>query len=322
MAEYNTITEHNVKEKIFDTVIIGGGPAGLAAALYAKRYEMRVLVIAKEPGGLLTQTHIVENYPGILPMSGPDMMDLFIKQVTDIGVDIVNKTVISISQTDDKWFHVCTDDECYSSKTVIYATGTKHRELSVPGEKEYRNKGVSYCATCDGPLFRNVPVAIVGGGDSAAKEALLLSKYASQVYIIARSTLKAEPVNATRVRNNDKIIVLEGTQVKEVFGDGKLLSGVTLSKPFNGSEKLDIEGLFVAIGHLPQTSLVKDLDVELDSHNQIKIDRASRTSLKGFYAAGDCTDTPWKQAIISAAEGSQAANSAYEDLTHKVVQTK
>ncbi len=306
----------------YDVVIIGGGCAGLAAALYAKRYGLETVVFAKELGGLITTTHIVENYPGITPMSGWDMMDIFLEQMKLFEVNLVEKPVERIERLGEHSFSVVVQGQTHTSKTIIFATGTHHRELNVPGEGEYRNKGVSYCATCDGALFKGKEVAIVGGGDSAAKEALLLADYCSHVYIIARSTLKPEPINLSRVQQRDNITVLEGTQVSEVHGDGSSLSHVTLTKPFNDSTELSIQGLFVAIGHIPQTELVDGLGLELNAKKEIKIDKASRTNLKGFYAAGDCTDTAWKQAIISAAEGSQAANSAYEDITGGFVTTK
>ncbi len=304
-----------------DIIIIGGGPGGLAAALYAKRYDMRVKVIMGEPGGLLTTTHIVENYPGILPMSGPDMMDVFLEQMKRFEVDMATEWVKTIKKTGDG-FEVCTDEKCHTSKSVILATGSKHRALDVPGEKEYQTKGVSYCATCDGFFFRDQVITVVGGGDSAAKEALLLADYGSHVYVIARSTLKGEPINNRRVREHPKITVIEGTVVTEVHGDGEKVTSVTLSKEFEGSKMLETAGLFIAIGHLPQTELAKQLDVKLNARGEIEIDRTSRTSLSLFYAAGDCTDTVWKQAIISAAEGSQAANSAYEDITKRSVKPK
>lgn len=307
---------------MIDIAIIGGGPAGLAAALYAKRYELDIAVFAKEPGGLLTTTHIVENYPGILPLSGPDMMDVFVEQVGQIGVEVQQSTVTKVERLEDGSFEVCVDGDCVKAKTVIFATGTKHRHLRVPGEEEFKNKGVSYCATCDGPLFRGHSVVIAGGGDSAAKEALLLSDYCEHVYIIARSMLKAEPINDSRVKLKDNVTVLEGTVITEILGDDSGVSKVKLSKEHDGSDELDVTGVFVAIGHLPQTELVMDLGLEMTARQEIMIDRSSRTNIKGFYAAGDVTDTPWKQAIISAAEGSQAANSAYEDITNNVVRPK
>ena len=305
----------------YDVVIIGGGCAGLAAALYAKRYDLKTVVFAKELGGLITTTHIVENSPGIKPMSGWDMMDIFLDQMKTFDVELVEKRVDELSKQEEA-FSVVVDGETHTAKTVIFATGTKHRELNVPGEEEYRNKGLSYCATCDGAFFKEKDVVMVGGGDSAAKEGLLLADYANHVYIIARSTLKPEPINGKRVAERDNITVIEQNEVVEVVGDDNTVTGVRLKNEWNGRSSLDVGGVFVAIGHLAQTELANDLGVEMNEKNEIKIDRTSRTNVSGFYAAGDCTDASWKQAIISAAEGSQAANSAYEDITGGVVDPK
>lgn len=305
----------------YDVVIVGGGCAGLAAALYAKRYGLRTVVFAKELGGLITTTHIVENYPGIMPMSGWDMMDIFLAQMKEFAVELVEKKVDSISKNNGS-YSVVVGEETFVSQTVIFATGTYHKHLNVPGEEAYANKGLSYCATCDGALHRGKKMVIAGGGDSAAKEALLLSDYAEHVFIVARSTLKPEPINGKRVKEKDNITVIEGNTISEVVGDGQTVTHVVLNKEFEGSKKLDVGAVFVAIGHVAQTELVTDLGVLMNAKGEIVIDKASRTNLEGFYAAGDCTDTAWKQAIISAAEGSQAANSAYEDITGGVVEPK
>ena len=305
----------------YDVVIVGGGCAGLAAALYTQRYGLDTVVYAKELGGLITTTHIVENYPGIEPMSGWDMMDKFINQMELFDVEVVEKPVERIKRTNE-YFVVEVGGEMVHTKTVIYATGTYHRELEVPGEQEYANKGLSYCATCDGALFKGRRMVIAGGGDSAAKEALLLSDYAEHVYIVARSTLKPEPINGKRVAAKDNVTVIEHNTIAEVCGDGSTVTHVLLDEEFEGSKRLDVGAVFVAIGHIAQTELAKEVGVEMNKKGEIKIDKASRTSVTGFYAAGDCTDTAWKQAIISAAEGSQAANSAYEDITGGVVEPK
>lgn len=297
----------------FDVAIIGGGCAGLAAALYAKRYDLDTVVYAKELGGLITTTHLVENYPGIKPMSGWDMMEKFIEQMKIFDVEVVEKPVESLARPDD--FVLSVDGEDVSAKAVIFATGTQHRSLDVPGEEEFRNRGLSYCATCDGALFKGREVVMVGGGDSAAKESLLLADYCDHVYIVARSTLKPEPINGRRVAERENITVIEGNQVVEVLGDESGVSSVRLQDSFEGSDVLEVGGVFVAIGHIAQTALARPLGVEMNKKGEIVIDRESRTSIAGFYAAGDCTDTSFKQAIISAAEGSQAANSAYEDIT-------
>lgn len=316
-------------DDLYDVIIIGGGCAGLAAALYAKRYTLKTLLFAKEIGGLITTTHIVENYPGVAAVSGWDMMEVFIKQVKDLEAEIKEVPVDAIRRAEgcadgscSHTFEVDAGGQTYHAKTVIFATGTKHRTLDAPGEQEYANKGVSYCATCDGALFKGKRLVVVGGGDSAAKESLLLSQYGSHVFVLARSRLRAEPINAHRIDDNDKITVIEGNEIATIEGDGKSVTHVTLKKPYEGSTTLDVQGVFIEIGHLPMTDLAKPLGVAMNERNEIKIDRASLTNIPGFYAAGDCTDALWKQAIVSASEGSQAANSAYEYITKDFVSPK
>lgn len=292
----------------YDLIIIGGGCAGYPAAVYASRFNLKTLVIAKEKGGLITTTHLVENYPGFVSLSGPELADKLEEHVKANNVPIENDTVKSVEK-DGKHFIVKTElrENEYRAKAVVLATGTKHRHLNAPGEKEFAGRGVSYCATCDGMFFKNKVVGIVGGSDSAAKEAMVLSQNASKVYMFVRSHLKAEPINADRIRKDEKIEVIEGVNVKEIGGD-KLVSHVILD---NG-EKVDLNGVFIAIGMLPQNDIAKSLGVELNDKGEVIIDKLSTTNVDGVFAAGDVTDAPWKQGIVASAEGSIAAYSAYE----------
>jgi thioredoxin reductase len=247
----------------------------------------------------------------------------------ELGVEMREVAVTGIRKVD-----VCADGSCshtfvvsvgteeFTTKTVVWATGTKHKELGAPGEAEYRNKGVSYCATCDGALFKRKPLLVVGGGDSAAKEALLLSQYGSHVWVVARSTLRAEPINLHRIDHNDKVDIIAPNEVVAIHGDGAKVTGVTLKNPYNGSTALAVEGVFIEIGHVPQNELAQTVGVAMNAKGEVLIDRTSRTNVPGLFAAGDCTDTAWKQAIVSSAEGSQAANSAYEYLTKQYVSPK
>jgi thioredoxin reductase (NADPH) len=197
----------------------------------------------------------------------------------------------------------------YKTKTVVIATGTKHKHLMAPGEMEFAHKGVSYCATCDGPFFKGKEAIIVGGSDSAAKEAMVLSSICSKVTMLVRSKLRAEPINADRVRAIKNIEIVEGVQVKEIKGD-KMVSSVLLN---NGNE-LPASAVFIAIGMLPQSELAKSLGCETNPIGEVKIDRLSQTNVEGIYSAGDVTDSEWKQGIIGSAEGSVAAYSAFEHI--------
>ena len=241
--------------ELYDVIIIGGGCAGLAAALYAKRYQLKTLVLAKELGGLITTTHIVENYPGVLPASGWDMMNLFLKQMELLEVEMKEVAVTAIRRVErcadgscSHTFEIDADGATYTTKSLVWATGTKHKELGAPGEHQYRNHGVSYCATCDGALFKGKPLLVVGGGDSAAKEALLLSEYGTHVWVIARSKLRAEPINLHRIDHNNKVDIVAPNEVVEILGDGKSVTGVTLKNEYNGSTHLDVKGVFIEIG--------------------------------------------------------------------------
>ncbi len=294
-----------------DLIIIGSGSAGLSAAVYARRYLMNTLVIGELTGGLLTTAHLIENWPGIISISGAELMSNIERHAKHLGAEIINDSVISVKKSGDK-FIVKTNNKEYESRAVIIATGTIHRRLGVKGEGEYYGKGVSYCAACDGPLFTNQVVGVVGGSDSAAKEAIVLSEYAKKVYIIyRREKLRAEPITLKRVNeliNEGKIEVITNTNVTEIIGDGARVTSVKLD---NGSE-LKLNGLFVEIGLIPKTSIAKELGVELNDKGEIIVDMNAKTSINGVFAAGDCTNVSFKQAIIGAAQGVMAAHSAYE----------
>lgn len=292
----------------YDLIIVGGGCAGYPAAVYASRFNLKTLVIAKEKGGLITTTHLVENYPGFVSLSGQELADNLEAHVKANNVPIENDIVNSIEKVG-RHFIVKTDLQNieYKTKTIILATGTKHRHLNAPGEVQFSGKGVSYCATCDGMFFRNKIVGIVGGSDSASKEAMVLAQNSSKVYMFIRTYLKAEPINADRIRKNSKIEIIEGVQVKEICGEN-LVTHVNLD---NG-KKVDLSGVFIAIGMLPQNDLAKSLGVNLDNKGEVIIDRLSRTNVEGVFAAGDNTNSEWKQGIVASAEGSVAAYSAYE----------
>ncbi|MFW9920344.1 MAG: NAD(P)/FAD-dependent oxidoreductase, partial [Candidatus Thorarchaeota archaeon] len=198
------------------------------------------------------------------------------------------------------------------AKSILFATGMKERELEVPGHDELRNKGVSYCALCDAPLFKDKVVAVVGGSDSAAKEALLLAKYCSKVYIIyRREKIRPEPINARRIEKEAKIEIISQTNVTEVIGTDRV-TAVKLDRPHNGSDTLSLDGIFVAIGGIPHSELAKKLGVKLNEKGEIMIDRSSRTNVDGIFAAGDVVDSEFKQAITGVGEGVNAAYQAYK----------
>lgn len=217
-------------------------------------------------------------------------------------------------------FVVKTDKSQYKAKTILFATGTKWRKLDVPGSTEFENKGVNYCALCDGPLFKDKVVAVVGGSDSAAKDALLLTEHATKVYIIYRGEqIHPEPINMERVKANKKIEVINNTNVTEVKGN-QLVTSVTLDKEYKGSKELKLDGIFVAIGHIVLSDLAKPLGVKLNKEGEIIINHmTSETSIQGIFAAGDVTDKQFKQLITGVADGCTAAYTAYEYITKNKV---
>jgi len=291
---------------MYDTIIIGGGVSGLGSAIYAKRFGLKTLVLSDFFGGTITKTHLVENYPGFKSLSGFELAQNIIEHAKSVEAELKDEPAKSIEKTD-KGFKVETEKNTYESKTVIFATGTHHRKLGVKGEAEFANKGVSYCATCDGPFFRNKVVAVVGGSDSAVKESLMLAEFASKVYIIYRGeNLRPEPINKKRMEENSKIETITKTNITEIIGDTKLTK-----VKFDTGKELALDGLFIEIGRIADTEMAKKLGVETNEKGEIKIDRMSKTNMEGFYAAGDVTDSEWKQAIVGVSEGVKAAYSAY-----------
>jgi len=302
----------------YDFIIIGAGGTGLAAAMYGARLGLKTLVLGKSHGtelpvgGVITTTHLVENYPGFIKLSGMELAEKIEKHARSYElVTIKEEKVISVKKTKEG-FEIKSENDSYKSKTVLFATGTKWRKLDIPGSNEFENKGVHYCALCDGPFFKNKIVGLVGGSDSAAKDALLLSEYAKKVYIIYRGDkIHPEPINLNRVEQNKKIEVVNNTNVLEIKGD-KFVNEVILDGDYEGSKSLKLDGIFVAIGHIVLSKLAKELGVKTNEKGEIIVDRMTRTNVKGVYAAGDVADGEFKQLITGVAEGCTAAYSAYE----------
>jgi thioredoxin-disulfide reductase len=301
----------------YDLIIIGGGCAGLAASVYAKRFNLNVLLLTESLGGTITSTHLVENYPGFPSISGQELANKFIEHAK--ANDVPMKVGIRItkiwkdSPENGDLFHITAgldaNAETFTSKTVLLATGTKYRKLGIPGEAEFASRGVSYCATCDGRFFKGKNVIIVGGGDSAVKESLILAEHAAHVTLIYRGEklAKAEPINLKRMEATANISTKLKTNLTEIFGD-TLVRGVKLD---DGTE-MPIDGVFVEVGRVPETGFLDELKVEKNDKGELIINGMSETNIEGFYAAGDTTNTEWKQAIVSATEGCKAAFKAFE----------
>lgn len=312
--KFNYCSDPNI---FYDFVIIGGGVAGFAAAMYAGRLGLKTLVIAELLGGTITLTEVVENYPGFISIDGPDLARVIENHARDYDIDILKKRVEKLEMHKKgvkRHFKILTKNKAFFAKSILIATGTKVKKLGVPGEKQYSGKGVSYCVLCDGPIFKNKITGIVGGSDSAVKEAILLAEYAKKVYIIYRGEkVHPEPItlkNLQKKIKEGKIEIIPNTNITEIKGE-TLLKEVILDKPYKGKKEFKLDGLFVYIGNIPLNGLVKSLKVRSNKKGEVKINKNSETSLKGLYAAGDLTDTEWKQAITGVSEGVTAAYSAY-----------
>lgn len=293
---------------INDVIVVGAGIAGLSAGMYCGRFNLKTLVVGEMPGGIITTTHSVENYPGILSIGGAEMGMVFLEHAKKFGATVNFSKVTDIEKKE--FFEVKTASEKFLSKTVIIATGTEHSKLGVPGETELVGRGVSYCALCDGAFFKNKTVCLVGGGDSSAIEALILAEQCRKVYMIVRKDfLRAEPINHKKVMENKKIEIRFKTEIARIEGKIKVESVLLKS-----GEELKLDGVFVAIGHIAASGVVKNLGVALDEKGQIKINRNSETNVPGVYAAGDVCDSRFKQAITGAGEAVSASYSAYRYL--------
>lgn len=295
---------------VLDLIIIGAGPAGMTAAIYAKRKGLDFSIISDTIGGYVAKTGIIENYPGFEKISGPELVSRISDQVKNLKVDIDTGRVKRIEKAD-KTFKVYTEeDRSYETLSIIIATGSHWRELGIPGEQEYRNKGVSFCTTCDAPLFVDMDVAVIGGGNSAAEAVIDLSGIASRIYMIVRSTLKADKSIADRIKANKKVTIYEGYVPVKISGNDFANSLEIKSTKDGDIKKLDVGGVFVEIGLIPNTSFVKGF-VELNENGEVIIDDHCMTSIEGIFACGDVTDVPQKQIIVAAGEGAKAAMSAY-----------
>ncbi|PIN93755.1 thioredoxin reductase (NADPH) [Candidatus Pacearchaeota archaeon CG10_big_fil_rev_8_21_14_0_10_31_24] len=312
-----------VKEK-YDFLIIGAGGAGLAAGMYGARLGMKTLILGASHGselpigGVITTTNIVENYPGFIKLSGPEIAEELRKHAQSYDlVTIKEEKVVSVEKREDLFF-VKGENLEYEAKALLFATGTKWRKLpeTVKGGQEFENKGVAYCALCDAPLFKNKIVCVVGGSDSAIKDALVLAEHTKKVYIIYRGEkVRAEPINLKRIESNSKIEVVNNANIIEVVGK-KFVEKVILDREYNCNKEIILQGVFVAIGHIVLSDLAKNLGVKLNNKGEIVIDhRTSETNISGVFAAGDVADKPFKQLITGVAEGCTAAYSAYEYIT-------
>ncbi|MHA2006945.1 MAG: NAD(P)/FAD-dependent oxidoreductase [Promethearchaeota archaeon] len=294
-------------EKTYDLIVLGGGPTAIGCAIYAARFAMDVLVIGKTFGGLIATTHVVENYPAITTISGQGLMEMFREHMTSLNIPYISDEIRSIEKVGDH-FELHSFFQNFKAYSICLATGSEKRKLGIPGEEKFAGRGVSYCATCDGPFYRDKVVCVIGGSDSAAKEALFLAQNVKKVYIIYRGEeIRAEPINKKRVYQNDKIEIIYKTNITEIKGDTNVSSVI-----FDNGQEFEVDGVFIEIGAIPKSEFAQRVGVKTNEKGEILINRRSETNIPGIFAAGDVADAPFKQAITGVSEGVIAAYSAFD----------
>ena len=308
------------KEKeIQEVAIVGGGPAGLTASIYLSRYKVPHLIFATEVGGFMNETHKIENYPGFPSISGFELSQKMGEHTKSLGASIVTQEVEKITKEGDNFKLVTFDKEEFLAKKIIYAVGTISNKLGVPGEKELKGKGVSYCATCDGPFFKNKEVVVVGGGNSAAVAVFILAEHASKVTLVHRGDQPTcEPSYIEEMNANPKINLISNANVVEINGEDKVES-VTLDTEVDGSSIYKTDGVFIEIGSGPNTVPVKELPLELNEKGYVKVNPDQSTNVENFYAVGDISTNSngFRQIITAAAEGAIAAIAIFEKSSKK-----
>jgi alkyl hydroperoxide reductase subunit F len=299
-------------KKIYDLVIIGAGPAGITAAVYAARKKMDILVITKDIGGQASLSGDIQNYTGYQFISGPELAIKFEEHMRKFNFEIKENEEVKELVSKKGAFLLKTDKDNYQAKMVIVASGKRSRELGVTGEREFRNKGLTYCATCDGPLFAERDVAVIGGGNSALDAVLQLIKIANQIYVInITDNLTGDGIMREKIRADSKVSIFNNSRVKEILGDSFVQS---VKIEGNKEEKiLDVQGIFVEIGLIPNSDFVSGL--EKNERKEIIVNQRNETNIPGIFAAGDVTNVPEKQIIIAAGEGAKAVLSAFRYLS-------
>jgi thioredoxin-disulfide reductase len=302
--------------KAYDVVIVGAGAAGMTAAIYAGRKNLKTVVISVDIGGQSNLTNQIENYPGVEAMAGAELMQRFYSKAKSFGAEFVSGKVIKVEK-DGKGFKLTlSNKDVYTAKSVILAFGAVPRELGIPGEAKFMGRGVSTCATCDAPLYKNKVVAVIGGGNSAVEGALeLVHAGAKQVYIVhRRNEFRGDEISVEKMKTEKRITITTPYVPVEILGD-KFVTGLKIKNAETNEEKLlALNGVFKEIGYVVDVSAVKGL-VNINEKNEVVIDSSNKTSVPGIFAAGDATTVPFKQTVISAGEGAKAALECYKHIT-------
>jgi thioredoxin-disulfide reductase len=307
-----------MNKQYYDLIIIGGGPAGLSAAIYSGRFKIKTLLLGEIIGGTVLNTTQIENYPGFKIIDGFDLAMKLKEHCQEYkeSITLIDKKVINIEKENKDIFKISCLDMIFYSKAIIFATGTKRRKLNIKGEKEFEGKGVHYCAVCDAPFYKSKIAGVIGGSDSAAKAALMLSDYAEKVYIIYRGNkIRSEPVRTKRIEDNKKIEIIYNTNIIEIIGNQKVHT-LKLDKEYKGSINLNLDGVFIEIGSIADPYLAKQINLDITEKGEIKTTKEGETNIRGVFAAGDCTDRNFKQIITACAEGVSAAYATYQYLNN------
>ncbi|MBI4317499.1 MAG: FAD-dependent oxidoreductase [Chloroflexi bacterium] len=301
---------------MYDLIIVGGGPAGMSAGIYAARHRLSTLLLAPNLGGQAADSWLVENYLGFKSISGAELVERFEEHLGTHQVERERDAVAEVTRAEDGFGVRTSRGKEFLGKAVIVCTGRFPRRLGIPGEKEFDQRGVAYCATCDAPLFADLNVAVIGGGDAALQAAAQLLPIASRVYLVSRREWRAEPALQDRIRGDEKLTALIGYLPLEIQGTDWVEKLVVRQKDGERVEEIAVGGVFVEVGAVANSAMVKDL-VELNEAREIVVDRLGRTSVPGVFAAGDVTDIPHKQIGIAAGEGAKAFLTAYEYLLRR-----
>ena len=304
---------------MYDTIIIGAGPAGMTAALYAARSNLKVALLERGiPGGQMNNTADIENYPGYANISGPELAEKMFEPLENLGVEHLFGLVEKIEDRGD-FKEIITEDERFETKTVIIASGANHRHLGVPGEEDYNSRGVSYCAVCDGAFFRDEDLLVVGGGDSAVEEAIFLTRFAKSVTIVhRRDELRAQKVLQDRAFANEKIRFVWDSVVESIHGDERKVTGVTFKNVKTGEvSQAEFGGIFIYVGLDPVSEFAADLGIT-DEAGWILTDHQMKTSVAGIYAVGDVRQKDLRQITTAVGDGAIASQEAYKYLTEQV----
>ncbi len=296
---------------LYDLIIIGAGPAGITASVYAARKKINFLIITKDIGGQAAWSSDVENYPGYQFITGPDLVFKFQEHLKQYDIQLKEAEEAVELEKKDNIVYIKTTKASYEAKTVIIASGKRVKKLGVPGENEYQNKGVAYCVTCDGPLFSGKDIAVIGGGNSALDAAIQMMNIASRVYLINMADrFTGDSIMQEKIKNNSKVKILHNTRVESIAGD-RFVKGINIDIQ-GKKETLDVKGVFIEIGLMPNSWFARGLDV--NEKNEIKVNCANETNTPGIFAAGDVTSVPEKQIVIAAGDGAKAALGAFRYL--------